>query len=143
MTSYPPPPDPLAAAARYTTVDDVKLATGIDAATTTYDAEILQAVITIEYLIDVWLDTSFPQDPDPNAGTDDALDPPPIEGIPEAVKYAALTGAIKTFKLLDLPFGTGGADEFVGAIEFGTASRRAFNEIRPLLLGLKRGWGLA
>ena len=141
MTDYPPAADPLETTARYTSVADVKTAFGIDS--TTYDAEILQAIVTIEYLIDAFLNTSYPQTADPDIGTDDALVPTPILGIPEAVKFAALTGSIAVFKLLDTPFGVGGSDEFVGAIDFSVRSRRAFNEVQPLLLGFKRGWGFA
>jgi len=136
--AYIPLPDPLEAAPRYTSVAEVKAAAGIDSAK--YDAQVTQAIVTIEYLIDAWLNTSFPQDADPDAGTDDALDPVPILGIPASVKYAAQVGAIKTLKLTEQP---GGSDDFVGAIDFGNQSRLAFNSVAPLLLSLRRGFGLA
>ena len=138
---YTPPPDPLAGTPRYTTVAAVKAAIGIDSAK--YDSEITASIVTIEYLVDAHLETSFPQDADPNAGTDDALNPPPIEGIPPAVIQASLVGAIKVFKLTDTPFGVGGSDEFIGTIDIGNETRRAFNSVKPLLLGLQRAWGAA
>ena len=135
---YIPLPDALQGSPRYTTVADVKAAVGIDSAK--YDNQVSQAIVTMEYLIDSHLNTSFPQDPDPNADTDDALDPPPIEGIPASVSYAALVGSIKTLKLTELP---GGSDDFIGAIDFSNQSRLAFNAVQPLLLNLQRGWGVS
>ena len=129
--AYIPLPDALATEPRYTTVAEVKSAAGIDSGK--YDAQVKLAIVTMEYLIDSWLDTSYPQDADPDAGTDDALDPAPIEGIPESIKYAAQVGAIKTLKLTELP---GGSDDFIGAVDFGNDSRRAFNAVQPLLLNL-------
>ena len=141
MTNYPPAPDPLETAARYTTVAAVKKAIGID--NDQFDTEILQAVAGLEYLIDAYLDTSFPQDADPDAGTDDALDPPPVEGIPEIVKQAALQGSIKVFRVPQAPFAEAGSDDFIGAVEIPSATRQAFNDVKSMLLGLKRGYPLA
>ena len=135
---YIPLPDALETEPRYTTVAEVKAAAGIDSSK--YDAQVKLSIVTMEYLIDSHLNTSFPQDADPNAGTDDALDPPPIEGIPQSVAYAAQVGAIKTLKLTELP---GGSDDFIGAIDFSNQSRVAFNSVQPLLLNLQRGWGLS
>ena len=135
---YIPLPDALETEPRYTTVVEVKQAVGIDS--DKYDAQVKQAIVTMEYLIDAHLNTSFPQSADPNAGTDDALSPPPIEGIPASVSYAALVGSIKTLQLTQLP---GGSDDFVGAIDFGNQSRTAFNSVTPLLLNLQRAWGLS
>ncbi len=136
--AYIPLPDALETEPRYTTVALVKAAAGIDSGK--YDAQVKLAIVTMEYLIDAHLNTSFPQSADPNAGTDDALDPPPIEGIPQSVAYAAHVGAIKTLKLTELP---GGSDDFIGAIDFSNQSRVAFNAVTPLLLNLQRAWGLS
>ena len=136
--AYIPLPDALETEPRYTTVALVKAAAGIDSGK--YDAQVKLAIVTMEYLIDAHLNTSFPQDADPNAGTDDALDPAPIEGIPQSVAYAAQVGAIKTLKLTELP---GGSDDFIGAIDFSNQSRVAFNAVTPLLLNLQRAWGLS
>ena len=135
---YIPLPDALEGEPRYTTVALVKAAAGIDSAK--YDDQVKAAIVTIEYLIDSHLNTSFPQSADPNAGTDEALSPPPIEGIPQSVAYAAQVGAIKTLKLTELP---GGSDDFIGAIDFSNQSRVAFNAVTPLLLNLQRAWGVA
>ena len=134
---YPPAPDPLATTPRYTTVEAVRQAMGID--DPNIDDEILLAIVSAEYHIDVFLNTSYPQDADPNAGTDDALDPAPIEGIPETLGKAALLASIKLTKLNDTATGSFGADNFelVQDDPF-TALRSVF----PLLMGLKRGWGL-
>ena len=137
--AYLPLPDWTSVEPRYTTVADVKLAMGIDS--DSYDLEIKQAIISIEILIDAHLNTSFPQSADPNAGTDAGLDPPPIEVVPVVVSQAAEVGAIKTFQLTQAP--TGGSDDLIGTYDFGNASRTAFNAVTPLLLGLKRGWGIA
>ena len=137
-SAYIPLPDALETEPRYTTVALVKAAAGIDSSK--YDEQVKIAIVTMEYLIDSHLNTSFPQDADPNAGTDDALDPPPIEGIPQSVAYAAQVGAIKTLKLTELP---GGSDDFIGAIDFSNQSRVAFNAVTPLLLNLQRAWGVA
>ena len=106
------------------------------------DVVITEAIVSIETLIDAHLGTSYPQDPDPNAGTPDALDPPPIEGIPVQIQKAAKLGAIKLTKLDDAPFGQAGSDEFFGVIEPENAGR-AFSSVKPLLLGLRREWGQA
>ena len=135
---YLPRPDPLETEPRYTTVPEVKTAMGITS--DKYDDKVKQSIVALEWLIDSHLSTQFPQDADPNAGTDDALDPPPIEGIPEAVKYAALTGSVKTMRLTEVP---GGSDDLIGTIDFGNESRRAFNSVKPLLLNLQRAWGVA
>lgn len=136
---YIPLPNALEAAPRYTTVPEVKTAMGISS--DKYDDQVQQAIISAEYLIDVYLNTSFAQDPDPNVDTDDALDPPPIEGIPVAVQYAATVGSIKLMGLINSP--VGGSDDFIGTVDFGNESRRAFNAMLPLLMGLKRGWGIS
>ena len=136
--AYIPLPDALETEPRYTTVALVKAAAGIDSSK--YDTQVKLAIVTMEYMIDSWLQTSYPQDADPNAGTDDALDPPPIEGIPQSVAYAAQVGAIKVLKLTELP---GGSDDFIGAVDFSNQSRVAFNAVQPLLLNLKRAWGVA
>ena len=136
---YIPLPDALEGEPRYTTVALVKAAAGIDSSK--YDDQVKAAIVTMEYLIDSHLNTSFPQSVDPNAGTDEALDPPPIEGIPESVKYAAQVGAIKTLALTQQP--GGGSDDFIGAVDFSNQSRLAFNAVQPLLLNLQRAWGLS
>ena len=134
------PVNPLETTARYTTVAAVKRAIGIDSAE--WDTEVLQAIVSMEYLIDAYMEHSLPDPADPDVGTDDALVPPPIEGIPEAVKQAALDGTLAVFKATDTPFGTAGSDDFIGAVDFDTRRQRALNQVKPMLLGFKLGWGL-
>ena len=141
MTAYPPAPNPLETVPRYTTVAAVKRAMGIDS--DSWDTEVSEAIVATELLIDYHLGTSYPQDADPNTGTDDALVPAPIEGIPDSIRQAATIGSMKVMTLTQAPFGTAGSDEFVGEIDFGNATQRAFDAVRPLLLGLRREWGLA
>jgi len=134
--TYPPLPDYLETEPRYTTVPLVKAAMGIMEAN--LDDVIKQSIVAIESLIDSHMGTSYPQDPDP----DGELDPAPIEGIPVQIQKAAKLGAIALVKLDDTPFGTAGSDEFFGVIEPETAGR-AFNSVKPLLLGLRRSWGIS
>ena len=138
--TYPPLPTFLETEPRYTTVADVKEAMGID--DLSLDAVVKQAIVAIESMIDVYLGTTFPQDPDPNVGTDDALVPPPVEGIPVQVQKAAKLGAIALTKLDDTSTGSYGSDEFFGAFEAENAGN-AFNSVKPLLSGLRRSWGFA
>lgn len=61
MTVVYTPTDPLAAAARYTTVDTVKARLRIPAANTDFDARILSAILTGERGIDAELGHGFPE----------------------------------------------------------------------------------
>jgi len=142
--SYPPLPTYLETVPRYTTVDAVKIAIGIDIIPSPgiTDAVITEAIVSIEALIDAFLGTSYPQDVDPDAGTDDALDPAPILGIPVQIQKAAKLGAISLVSLDSTPHGQAGSEEFFGVIEPDNAGR-AFNSVKPLLMGLKRSWGIA
>ena len=139
---YLPLPDPTVVDPRYTTVALVKQAVGID--NTATDDQITQAIVALEYMLDARLGTSFPQDPDPNAGTDDALDPAPIEVVPVAIQQASLQGSIAVLKLLDTPFGVGGGD-FIGelAAPWQTGVSGAVNDVMPLLLSFHRSWGIS
>ncbi len=136
---YPPLPDYLPVAPRYTTLAAVKIALGIDDGS--LDSVVTEAILVMETMIDVYLGTSYPQTPDPSPATSDALDPAPIVGIPELVKKAAKLGAIALTKLDDAPFGTAGSDEFFGVIEPDNAGR-AFASVKPILVGLRRSWGV-
>ena len=136
--TYPPLPDYLETEPRYTTVVEVKQAMGITIGTDPADDVVKQAIVSIESLIDSHMGTSYPQDADP----DGELDPAPIEGIPVQIQKAAKLGAIALVKLDDTPFGTAGSDEFFGVIEPDSAGR-AFNSVKPLLLGLRRSWGIS
>jgi len=138
--TYLPLPDYLETEPRYTTIQDVKQAMGIDAPT--LDDVIKQSIVAIELLIDVHLGTSYPQDPDPNAGTDDALNPPPIEGIPVSIKKAAKLGAMKLVKLDDTATGEFGSVDFIGEFSFEDSAGRAFTSVMPLLTGLRREFPL-
>jgi len=140
MTSYPPLPSYLETEPRYTTVPLVKEAMGI--LDSVNDDVVKQSIVAIESLIDAHMGTSYPQDPDPDAGTDDALDPAPLEGIPVQIQKAAKLGAIALVKLDDTPFGEAGSEEFFGVIEPQSAGR-ACNSVKPLLLGLRRSWGIS
>jgi len=137
---YPPLPTYLETAPRYTSLAAVKTALGI--IDSGKDASITRSIVGIESMIDAHLGTSYPQDADPNVGTGDALDPPPIEGIPEQLKKAALVGSVAMVTLDDTPYGSAGSDEWFSAIEAPNAGN-VFNSIKPMLIGLKRSWGLA
>ena len=119
---------------RYTTLAQVKQAMGVT--DTSLDDQAIQSICTFELMIDVYLGRSFP----------DTGDDPDIDGIPVVVENAALVGAMRIWKMLDSPGGTGGsdADGFIGLYEPGQdAARMAFNLIRPMLAGLKIQWGVS
>ena len=132
------PIDPLATEPRYTTVAIVEKAVGIDS--DNYTDAVKLAIVSAEYVIDVTLGHSFP---DPAPAVDDTGIAPPIEGIPEAVSQAAQLGATRILAANDVPGTTAGADDFLGTFDFENETRRALAAMSPLLIGLKRRWGLA
>ena len=134
------PVDPLASAFRYTTLALMKGRLNIPIADTTKDADLTQAGIAAEYAIDVSLGRSFPDGP----GVPDESEPGPVQGIPEAVKVAALQTAIAVYKEADAPVGTAGSDDFFGAIEVQDIARRIV-ERSITLRGFKvdAGFGVA
>ncbi len=139
--TYLPLPDPLETEPRYTSVDAVKKAVGID--DSSLDDAVKLSIVTVEWMIDSFLGTSYPQDPEPDPLPDgqDPLDPPPVEGIPEALRKAALLAAIRALKLDETPYGSAGGEPFFGEVTPDTAGR-AFNSVKPILIGLRRRWGI-
>ena len=137
MTTTPTfgPVDPLASTIRYTTLDEVKDVMGVY--DTVLDEQATQAIITFEYMMDAFMNRSFP-DPDPDGE---------IQGIPIPVKQAALQGSIRIWRMLNDAYGAGGADTdgFIGTFDTGQAARIAFNTVRPLLIGFRaeNAWGVA
>jgi len=134
------PVDPLQSALRYTDLADIKLRLNIPVSDTTKDAVITQAGIAAEWGIDVALGRSFPDGP----GVPDESEPGPIQGIPEAVKVAALSTAIAVYKEADAPTGTAGSEDFFGAIEVQDMARRVIDR-SVILRGFKvdAGFGVA
>lgn len=132
--------DPLASALRYTTLDLIKGRLNIPTADTTKDLDLTQAGIAAEYAIDVSLGRSFPDGP----GVPDVSEPGPVQGIPEAVKTAALQTSIAVYKEADAPTGTAGSEDFFGAIEVQDIARRIV-ERSIVLRGFKisAGFGVA
>lgn len=130
--------DPLATTPRYTTLVDVKARLGITGATR--DAEITQAIVSAEWALDAELGRSLPDGP----GVPDVSQPGPIQGIPEAMRTAALDTSIAVWKQADAPFGTAGSDEFFGALDPGDVARRVVSR-NPVLRGFKidLGFGVA
>lgn len=130
MTTSPTygPVDPLASTIRYTTLDAVKKQLAIT--DTVWDVEITQAIISLEVMMDIHMNRSFP-----DTGTD-----PEIDGVPEQVRQAALLGALEVFKLGDAPGGVAGSDDggFIGSWEFaGNSTTQAFNSVKPMLRGFR------
>jgi len=120
------PVNPLNDAPRYTTVAAVKRQLGVtDSA---WDTEIQQAIVSLETMMDIYMNRSFPDDGDN----------PEIDGIPEQVKQASLLGSMAVFKLGDAPGGIGGSDEFIGTWEpADNRTRLAFNSVKPMLIGYR------
>lgn len=122
--------DPLASTARYTTVDDVKQRMGITHAE--QDLALLSAVVAAEVAIDQWNGRSFP----------DTGDNPEIPGVPEAIRTWALDASIAVWKAADAPFGQGGGDAWLGALDIAQITERIIRR-HPLSLGYKVSWGVA
>jgi len=112
------PVNPLETAPRYTTLAEVKARLGI--ADIARDDEITQAIVGAEYAIDAHLGRSFPDGP----GVPDVSEPGPIQGIPEAVRSAALSASIAVWKEADAPTGTAGSADFIGVIDVSDITRR-------------------
>jgi hypothetical protein len=129
------PVDPLETTIRYTSLDAVKKVMGVY--DTALDAQATQSIVTFEYMMDAYMNRSFP-DPAPDGE---------IQGIPESVKQAALQGSVKIWRMLSDAYGAGGSDDvgFIGTFDTGQAARIAFNSVRPLLAGFRapNAWGVA
>jgi hypothetical protein len=123
------PVDPLAATIRYTSLAAVKVALGVAAAST--DTAITQAIIAAEVAIDQINGRSFP----------DTGDDPVIDGIPEAIKVWALDASIAVYKMRDLTLGSGGSDDWIGAVDTAEVARRSLRR-NPVALGWKVSAGL-
>ena len=121
--------DPLASTARYTTVDIVKARLGITH--TEVDDQLLSAVVGAEVAIDQWNGRSFP-----DTGAN-----PEIPGVPEAIRTWALDASIAIWKAADAPFGQGGGDAWLGALDIQTITERVLRR-HPLSLGYKVSWGV-
>lgn len=124
------PVDPLASVPRYTTVEAVKDRMGITHAEA--DLALLSAVVAAEVAIDQWNGRSFP----------DTGDNPEIPGVPEAIKTWALDASIAVWKAADAPFGQGGGDAWLGALDIAQITERIIRR-HPLSLGYKVSWGVA
>lgn len=122
--------DPLASTARYTTVDIVKARLGITH--TEVDDQLLSAVVGAEVAIDQWNGRSFP-----DTGAN-----PEIPGVPEAIRTWALDASIAIWKAADAPFGQGGSEAWLGALDIQNITERVLRR-HPLSLGYKVTWGVA
>jgi len=127
--------DYLASDPRYTTVQAVKTALGINDAIN--DSDITQAIVAAELQIDQMNERSFPDDPlaEPIHGDE-------IAGIPDPIKLWALSAAIGTYKLRDQVYGSAGSDDWLGTVDVAEQVRRSLAR-NPMARGFRRGWGLA
>lgn len=127
--------DPLAAAPRYTSLAAVYqvigqgLAEGQDL---DRDARLTEAIIACEFSIDSELGRSFPDE-----GTN-----PEIVGIPEAIKSVARSAAVSVYQSSAAPFGTSGADDFLGTISVAAVVADSIRR-NPLLMHFKVSFGVA
>ena len=122
--------DPLEDTIRYASLDSVKQRLGFN--TAEWDTELTQAIIAGEVAIDISMGRSFP----------DTGSNPQVVGIPEQIKQASENIGVKIFKTLDAPFGTAGAEGFLGELDLTEMVRREiiFN---PLISGYQIAWGVA
>lgn len=124
--------DPLADAARYSTIEAMKAGLNMAPADVSRDAELTQALIAAEVAIDQHMGRSFP---DPSGGR--------IEGIPEAVKQMALQAAMAVVLDAGAPDGSSGSDDWLGALPVDKAEvlRKAIAR-SPLARGLRATFGV-
>lgn len=132
--------NPLADAARYTTVDTIKARLRIPLAQTAFDARILEAVIAAEYALDVELGRSFPDEATP-PDEDPPTGPPIVEAVPAVIVNVATDIAVAVYKAGDAP-GIAGADDFVGTLDVTEIVRGEINR-NPLLRSFRVSWGIA
>ena len=124
------PVDPLVSGIRYTTLDLVKQRLGIT--NTESDNTLTTAIISAEVAIDQWNGRSFP----------DTGSNPEIPGVPQAIAEWALDAAIAIWKAADAPFGQGGSEAWLGALDIQNITERVLRR-HPLSLGYKVTWGVA
>lgn len=127
--------NPLETEPRYTTVAKVYevigqgLAVGQDLGR---DERMTEAIVSCEYAIDAELGRSFP----------DTGENPEVEGIPVSVQSVARAAAVAIYQSAAAPFGTSGADDFLGTISVAAVVAEAIRR-NPQLMGLKVSWGVA
>ena len=122
--------NPLANTIRYTSLVDVKARLGITH--TESDDQLESAVIAAEVAIDQFNGRSFP-----DTGTN-----PEIPGVPQAISTWATDASIAIWKAADAPFGQGGGDAWLGALDIQTITERVLRR-HPLSLGYKVSFGIA
>ena len=134
------PVDPNVEEPRYTTVEDVKARLQIPVADTSFDDRLLVSIVAAEYAIDVELGRSVPDGP----GVPDESEPGPVTIVPAAWVVAATDTAVAVYKSGDAPMGTGGSDEFFGALDVTDIARTIITR-SPILRGFKvsAGFGVA
>lgn len=123
------PVDPLVSTIRYTTLDAVKARMGVKNSES--DTELTAAIIAAEVAIDQVNGRSLP-----DTGVN-----PEIPGIPEAIRTWALDASIAVWKAADAPFGQGGGDAWLGALDVAAITERVLRR-HPLALGYKVSWGV-
>jgi hypothetical protein len=123
------PIDPLVDRIRYTSLELVKARLGITH--TEADVQLTSAIISAEVAIDYWNGRSFP-----DTGTN-----PEIAGVPEGIRTWATDASIAVWKAADAPFGQGGGDAWLGALDIQQITERVIRR-HPLSLGYKVSWGV-
>lgn len=129
------PVDRNADAPRYTTVADVKEVLGIDAANTDKDDRITEAIVAVEVAMDIAMGRAMPD-------VDDAEGPqPPTLIVPSGWSATAKAGAVGVYKASEAPFGTAGADDWLGTISVPTIVSEAIRR-NPLMMGWQVSFGM-
>ena len=126
---------PLETAPRYTSVEQVKQALNIN--DTTLDADVEQAIVAAELAVDRLSGRSLPDLP-----TTEPIEGDEIDGITQTRRLWALSTSIAVMKLRDTVYGTGGSDEWLGAVDVNEQARRALKR-NPLALGEQVSFGVA
>ena len=115
---------------RYTTLDKIKSAMGIEG--NDQDLAVQQAGISGEIQIDQTLGRSFP----------DTGSNPEILTVPIPIQQLALQAAIAVWKSAQAPFGSAGSDSYLGAISVENVIERELQR-NPQLRGYQKAWGVA
>jgi len=126
------PPDPEASTPRYTDLETVKRRLRIDAANTTFDDDLTEAIVACEISIEYELGQSFP-----SAGTN-----PQYGTVPYSIRSLATNAAIAVYKAADTPFGVAGSDDYFGALSVADVAAQTIRR-SPLLRGLQRSFGVS
>jgi hypothetical protein len=127
------PVDPNATDFRYSSLEAMKQRLGIEAADTSWDAQLTEAGVAAEVAIDLHLGRSFPDiEPDPV-----------ITIVPAAIKQTALSASVAIYQAASSPYGVQGSDAWALGTVAVPEIVRAEIQRNPMLVGFQVEWGIA